>query len=234
MSSAPQAVAEFPAVYTVGHSTRTISEFVELLNKGRVELVVDIRHVPRSRTNPQFNLDILPESLAAWQIGHTQISELGGLRGKSKTVPPEVNGFWLNQSFHNYADYALSSQFHLGLSRLLELSERRRCAIMCSEAVWWRCHRRIVADYLLNAGRKVFHLMGSARVETAKLTEAATTEGDVLVYPTTGGLSSAALRTRPRVNRWQPRAFSSQFVPTEHLEARLRRYASRHGPNIPA
>ena len=101
----------------------------------------------------------------------------------SLNFSPEVNGFWLNQSFHNYADYALSSEFRLGLSRLLELSEERRCAIMCSEAVWWRCHRRIVADYLLHAGRKVFHLMGSARVEPAKLTEAATADRDALVYP---------------------------------------------------
>jgi uncharacterized protein (DUF488 family) len=183
MASSPQYASEPPAVYTVGHSTRTIPEFVELLNKGPVELIVDIRSVPRSRTNPQFNLDVLPEALAAWQIGHMQIPELGGLRGKSKTVPPEVNGFWINQSFHNYADYALSREFHLGFSRLLEVSQARRCAIMCSEAVWWRCHRRIVADYLLHAGRSVFHLMGPARVEPAKLTKMATARGDVLVYP---------------------------------------------------
>ena len=111
MASSPQYASERPAVYTVGHSTRTIPEFVELLNKGPVELVVDIRSVPRSRTNPQFNLDALPEALAAWQIGHMQIPELGGLRRKSKIVPPEVNGFWINQSFHNYADYALSGEF---------------------------------------------------------------------------------------------------------------------------
>ena len=156
---------------------------MELLRIGRVELVVDIRSVPRSRTNPQFNLDVLPGELASWQIGHVQIPELGGLRKKSKTVPPDVNGFWTNRSFHNYADYALSGGFHLGLSRLLELSRDRRCAIMCSEAVWWRCHRRIVADYLLHGGRSVFHLMAPARVEPATLTEAAVAEGDALVYP---------------------------------------------------
>ena len=118
-----------------------------------------------------------------WQIGHMQIPELGGLRRKSKIVPPEVNGFWINQSFHNYADYALSGEFHLGLARLLKVSQTRRCAIMCSEAVWWRCHRRIVADYLLHDGRSVFHLMGYERVEPATLTKAATAHGDVLVYP---------------------------------------------------
>ena len=176
-------VSEYWPVYTIGHSTRTIPEFVGLLQIAAVDLVVDIRSVPRSRTNPQYNLDLLPDALASWQIGHTQIPELGGLRHKSKTVPPEVNAFWINQSFHNYADYALSDAFRLGLSRLLELSQGRRCAIMCSEAVWWRCHRRIVADYLLNVGRTVFHLMAPARTEPATMTKAAVAEEDWLVYP---------------------------------------------------
>lgn len=170
-------------IHTVGHSTRTIAEFVELLKAGRVELVVDIRSMPRSRTNPQFNLDTLPEALAAWQIGHRQILELGGRRPKSKTVPTDVNGFWINQSFHNYADYALSDEFRVGLSRLAELSTERRCAIMCSEAVWWRCHRRFVADYLITGGWDVFHLMGVARVDAAKRNPAARADGVLLVYP---------------------------------------------------
>ena len=181
---------ELPPVYTIGHSTRTIVEFVELLRQGRVELVVDIRSIPRSRTNPQFNLDALPEALSVWQIGHTRIEELGGRRNKSKTVPAEVNGFWTNQSFHNYADYALSDEFHIGLLRLTELSRERRCAIMCSEAVWWRCHRRFVADYLLHDGREVFHLMGTALVDIAKMNRAARGDGASLVYP---ALKAAAL-----------------------------------------
>jgi uncharacterized protein (DUF488 family) len=169
-------------IHTIGHSTRTIPELVDLLRVGNVELVVDIRSVPRSRTNPQFNLETFPGALAPWQIGYRHIRELGGLRGRSKSVPPEVNGFWTNPSFHNFADYALSDAFHAGLSNLLELSETKRCAIMCSEAVWWRCHRRIVADYLLIAGRAVFHLMGTARVEPAALTQAAKPQDDALVY----------------------------------------------------
>ena len=172
-----------PPVYTIGHSTRSIAEFVELLRHGRVELVVDIRSFPRSRTNPQFNLDALPEALAAWQIGHQRIAELGGRRKKSEIVPPEINGFWTNQSFHNYADYALSDEFRVGLSHLTELSVERRCAIMCSEAVWWRCHRRFVADYLLHDGRNVFHLMGTARIDVAEMNPAARAEGASLVYP---------------------------------------------------
>ncbi len=170
-------------IHTIGHSTRSIAEFVDLLKVGRVELVVDIRSIPRSRTSSGFNLDSLPEALSDWQIGHTHIIELGGRRPKSKTVPPEVNGFWTNQSFHNYADYALSDEFRLGLLRLTELSCERRCAIMCAEAVWWRCHRRFVADYLLHQGRAVFHLMGTARIDVATLQPAVRAHGDVLTYP---------------------------------------------------
>jgi uncharacterized protein (DUF488 family) len=170
-------------IHTIGHSTRTIPEFVDLLRIGNVELVVDIRSVPRSRTNPQFNLETLPDALVPSQIGYRHIRELGGLRGRSKSVPPEVNGFWTNPSFHNFADYALSDAFRAGLLNLLELSETKRSAIMCSEAVWWRCHRRIVADYLLIAGRSVFHLMGAARIEPAALTQAARTRDGALVYP---------------------------------------------------
>ena len=170
-------------VCTVGHSTRTLDEFVELLRAGRVDLLVDIRSTPRSRTNPQYNLDTLPESLARWQIGHLRIEELGGRRRKSTTVPSEVNAFWTNQSFHNYADYALSAQFRRGLDQLMDLAGERRCAIMCSEAVWWRCHRRFVADYLLDAGWEVLHLMGRDRVEAAKMTPAARSVDGALVYP---------------------------------------------------
>ncbi len=174
---------ERPPIYTIGHSSRSIDEFVELLRVGSVGLVVDIRKTPRSRANPQFNSDMLPEALSAWQIGYNRIEELGGHRDQSKTVPPEVNGYWTNQSFHNYADYALSAEFHLGLLQLMRLSLEQRCAIMCSEAVWWRCHRRLVADYLLHDGRNVFHLMDSARADPARMTLAARPKGAALVYP---------------------------------------------------
>ena len=181
---------EPPPIYTIGHSTRSIAEFADLLRAVRVELVVDIRSMPRSRTNPQFNFDALPEALAAWQIGHMRIAELGGRRPKSKVVPPPVNAFWTNQSFHNYADYALSEEYRIGMSCLTEVSRERRCAIMCSEAVWWRCHRRFVADYLLYEGRDVFHLMGAARIDVAHINAAARADGASLVYPE---LEAAAL-----------------------------------------
>jgi len=170
-------------IFTIGHSTKSIPEFVELLRRGPADLVVDIRTVPRSRHNPQYNEDGLAAELAPYQIGYRRIAGLGGLRGRSAGVPPEVNGFWDNRSFHNYADYALSDAFAAALGELLELGSERQCAIMCAEAVWWRCHRRIVADYLLERGRTVIHLMGSDRLEPAKLTPAARFDGERITYP---------------------------------------------------
>ena len=172
-------------IYTVGHSTRTIEEFVDLLRTANVQRLVDVRSIPRSRTNPQYNLDSLPETLSAWQISHTIIPELGGRRSRQKAVAPEVNGYWNNQSFHNYADYAMSAEFRAGLECLMALSLETPCAIMCSEAVWWRCHRRIIADYLLLQGRTVCHIMARGRIDPAKITPAAVARGDVLVYPGT-------------------------------------------------
>lgn len=145
--------------------------------------MVDVRTVPRSRTNPQYNQDELPDTLATWQIGYGRIEELGGLRGRSKDIAPETNGWWINQSFHNYADYALSDAFIAGLDQLEKLAEDRRVAIMCAEAVWWRCHRRIIADYLLLRGRQVFHLMGIDKMDPASMTPAARSRDAHLVYP---------------------------------------------------
>lgn len=170
--------------YTIGHSTRTLEEFIDLLRMAKVELVADIRTVPRSRTNPQYNRDTLPDNLAAFGIGYEFITQLGGLRSKSRTVLPDVNGFWENQSFHNYADYALSDAFQEGLDKLIELGHKRCCAMMCAEAVWWRCHRRIVSDYLLVRGEVVFHLMGHHRIEAAHLTEGAHIQPSCqVIYP---------------------------------------------------
>ncbi|MDG4891485.1 MULTISPECIES: DUF488 domain-containing protein [unclassified Mesorhizobium] len=170
--------------YTIGHSTRSIPEFVALLHVGEVALVIDIRTVRRSRANPQFNTEVLAESLAPFGIGYEYIAELGGLRGKAHDIPPMLNAFWINQSFHNYADYALSAEFHDGLARLVSLGRERQCAVMCSEALWWRCHRRIVADYLISRGESVFHLMSHDKVVPAKLTDGVRAGADgMLVYP---------------------------------------------------
>jgi uncharacterized protein (DUF488 family) len=148
--------------FTIGHSNRSLEEFFELLTGAHINLVADIRTVPRSRINPQFNEDTLPDALAALDISYEHMAALGGFRRKAQTSPQDVNDFWTNESFHNYADYALSAQFHAGLKLLLEKGLKRRCAIMCSEAVWWRCHRRIVADYLIawGGGRFPYHGAG--------------------------------------------------------------------------
>lgn len=170
--------------FTIGHSNRSIEVFVGLLREAQVELLVDIRKMPMSRANPQFNKETLPVSLTPLQIAYEHIAALGGLRAKAHGLPADVNGFWTNESFHNYADYALSEPFHAGLERLLEEGSRRRCAIMCSEAVWWRCHRRIVADYLIAAGKPVFHIMGKGHIEPAHLTPGAVVRADgAIVYP---------------------------------------------------
>lgn len=170
--------------YTIGHSTRSIEEFVTLLQAAEVTLVVDIRTIAKSRTNPQYNEDVLPGHLAPFKIEYIRIEELGGLRSKSKEVEPVLNGFWHNQSFHNYADYALTQPFLDGLAQLIQLGRQQRCAVMCSEAVWWRCHRRIVADHLLARDESVFHLMGKDKIAPAQLTEGAKIEANaVVVYP---------------------------------------------------
>ena len=176
-------MSEDSPIFTIGQSTRSIPEFVEALRSGAADFVVDVRTVPRSRRNPQYNEDTLGAELEPYQIAYARIAALGGLRGREHDVDPQVNGFWENQSFHNYADYALSRDFAEGLEELMELSACRRCAIMCAEAVWWRCHRRIIADYLLADGRPVFHLMGGGRVTPARLTRGAKIDGSSVVYP---------------------------------------------------
>ena len=170
--------------FTVGHSNRSLEAFLALLRGPDVRHVVDIRTVPRSRANPQFNQDSLAGALAASGISYEHVAALGGLRGKARSQPAEVNGFWANASFHNYADYALSPAFRHGLAHLIGEGRVRRCAIMCAEAVWWRCHRRIVADYLIAGGETVFHIMAHDRLEPAGLTPGAVVQpGGTIVYP---------------------------------------------------
>jgi uncharacterized protein (DUF488 family) len=170
--------------FTIGHSTRPVGTFIDLLQAAQVRQLVDVRTVPRSRTNPQYNADALSERLNVAQIGYRQISELGGLRGHQRDVPAATNAFWENKSFHNYADYAMHAAFQSGLAELRRLGHEEFCAIMCAEAVWWRCHRRIIADYLIAAGEEVFHILGPGHVEPARLTAAAKAgPGGTLVYP---------------------------------------------------
>jgi uncharacterized protein (DUF488 family) len=173
-----------PPFLTIGHSTRSIGEFVDLVSGAEVRVVADVRTVPRSRTNPQYNSEAFAQSLSGYAIGYEHIAALGGLRGRKRDVAADVNGFWQNQSFHNYADYATGEEFRAGLAMLRELGRSERVAIMCAEAVWWRCHRRIIADHLIAAGETVFHILGPGHIEQARMTEAARPGPDgVLTYP---------------------------------------------------
>jgi uncharacterized protein (DUF488 family) len=173
--------------FTIGHSTRTLAQFVDLLRESRVDLLVDVRSIPRSRTNPQFNQESLPEELASWQINYEHVPQLGGRRSKTPGTEPSLNAYWRVRSFHNYADYALTTPFASGLAQLRERGLQHRCAIMCAEAVWWRCHRRIIADYLLAAGEHVMHILGTSHVDEANLTAGAVVRGDrTIVYPAEG------------------------------------------------
>ena len=173
--------------YTIGHSTRSLDAFGALLQRAEVRLLVDIRTVRRSRHNPQYNEDSLPAALGTLGIAYRALPALGGLRAASKTVAADVNGYWQNTSFHHYADYALGPEFAQGLHQLIALGREQRCAIMCAEAVWWRCHRRIVADYLIAHGETVNHLMGTDRIDRASLTPGALIlDGPIVHYPPTG------------------------------------------------
>jgi uncharacterized protein (DUF488 family) len=171
------------AIFTVGHSTRPVSELVALLRQAAVDLLVDVRSVPRSRANPQFNADALPPALAPAGIGYRHLPALGGLRGRRKDQP-SPNTLWRNDAFRNYADYAATREFRGGLDELKALARDHRCAIMCAEAVWWRCHRRIIADYLLEQGILVAHIMGPDKINPASITPGARRLSDgTLVYP---------------------------------------------------
>jgi uncharacterized protein (DUF488 family) len=170
--------------FTIGHSTRSVEEFVGLLKSEEINVVVDVRTIPRSRTNPQYNAVKLAGALAGAEIGYEHIAALGGLRGKKRDVPTDVNAFWENRSFHNYADYAMSDEFRSGLTRLRALGEVKTAAIMCAEAVWWRCHRRIISDYLIAEGETVFHILDANHVAQAHLTRGAVLKTDgTLCYP---------------------------------------------------
>lgn len=160
-------------VFTIGHSTRTFAEFVALLREVGVTLLVDVRSIPRSRAMPQFNKDTLPDALAAAGIGYRHLGALGGRRYRRKSAPPSRNTYWRLKAFRDYADYAETSEFHAGLDTLLALAAADRRAIMCAEAVWWRCHRRIITDYLLAGGTRVEHIMGPRHLVPATLTPGA-------------------------------------------------------------
>lgn len=171
-------------VLTIGHSNRPIEEFLALLEENKIELLADVRTIPRSRTNPQFNKELLPQSLKGHGIDYIHIPKLGGLRGKQKGQSTSPNTFWENASFRNYADYGVTEAFREGLGELIGLALEKRTAYMCSEAVWWRCHRRIITDYMLARGFTVRHIMAPGKTVDAEMNEKAVLRKDgVIEYP---------------------------------------------------
>ena len=173
--------------FTIGHSDRSLPAFEALLQEAGVRQVVDIRRLPGSRAHPQFDSEPLRDALAADGIGYDHAAALGGRRRHDRDVPEAVNALWRNRSFHNYADYALSGAFAAALDALVVAGQARTSAVMCAEAVWWRCHRRIVADYLLARGEQVFHILSAGRIEPARMTEGAVPRPDgKVVYPAVG------------------------------------------------
>ena len=171
-------------IFTIGHSTRGLTELVALLREAGIALLVDARSFPRSRANPQFNTETVAPTLAAEGIGYRHLPALGGRRQRRPDAPPSPNTLWQIEAFRNYADYAMTAAFRAGLAELLTLARERRTAIMCAEAVWWRCHRRIIADYLLARGIPVMHIMGPGKIVSATPTPGTRPQPDgTMLYP---------------------------------------------------
>jgi len=167
-------------IWTIGHSTRGIDEFISLLKENQIKLLVDVRAFPSSKRYPQFNKDALAESLNAHGIRYEHFPELGG---KRKSNPDSRHTAWRNASFRGYADYMETEQFQKGIERLLDVAtESGPIAIMCAEAVWWRCHRSLISDYLKARGLEVLHILGSKKVEPHPFTSAARIVNGELSY----------------------------------------------------
>jgi uncharacterized protein (DUF488 family) len=170
-------------VFTIGHSTRPVREFIGLLVSNRVRQLIDIRTIPRSRHNPQFNGQALAARLRASKIRYVHLPELGGLR---KGRPDSVNLGWRNASFRGFADYMQTPEFEAGLMRALQLAEQRPSVLMCAEAVPWRCHRSLVADALLARDIRVKDIIGSSPPKEHTYTSFARVDGTKITYPNDG------------------------------------------------
>lgn len=167
-------------VLTIGHSTRSIEDFRELLRKYGATCIVDVRTIPRSRRNPQFNTEALPHSLAAANIGYVHLPSLGGLR---RPRPDSLNTGWRNASFRGFADYMQTEEFTQGVEQLLELAKAGKPALMCAEAVPWRCHRSLIADALLARGVLAEHIISRTSCKPHTLTPFAVVDGTRVTYP---------------------------------------------------
>ncbi|HLX56940.1 MAG TPA: DUF488 domain-containing protein [Ktedonobacteraceae bacterium] len=167
-------------IYTIGHSTRTIEQFIAMLQAHHVQELVDVRTVPRSRHNPQFGMDELAVSLEQAGIEYAHLSALGGLRHAHKD---SINSGWRNDSFRGYADYMGTQAFQDALDELQRQALQRTVAIMCAEAVPWRCHRSLIADALTVQGWQVLHITSDKAANLHKLTPFLNVQGGTLTYP---------------------------------------------------
>jgi uncharacterized protein (DUF488 family) len=185
-------------LYSIGHSNRSYDELVEALRAWGVTTLVDIRTITRSRANPQFNGAQLTLRLPRAGIAYVAMPGLGGRRGRSKTADPARNAGWRVAAFHNYADYAETAEFAAALDELLALARTATCAMMCAEAVWWRCHRRIVADYALARGARVRHIFTPTKAERATRTLFARLDRRTrtLRYPASEAATAQTARSR--------------------------------------
>lgn len=168
-------------ILTIGHSTRPLDEFIGLLRHYQVTLLVDVRTVPRSRRNPQFNRDSLPEVLEGEGIAYVHMPGLGGLR--RSVLKDSPNTGWRSPAFRNYADYMGSHEFEVNLDQLIKTAEEQRTAIMCAEVLPWRCHRNLIADALSVRGVEVRHIMSPTSCPIHTLTSWAKVDGRLLTYP---------------------------------------------------
>jgi len=171
-------------IWTIGHSTRTIDELTAMLQSFRIELVADVRSYPGSRRYPQFNKEALQISLAKNNIEYVHLPELGGRR---KANPDSKNTMWRHDAFRGYADYMETDNFKKAIEQLQSLAHKQQTAYMCSEAVWWRCHRSLISDYLKSIGWTVMHIMGIGKEEEHPYTSAARLVNGVLSYEKNGG-----------------------------------------------
>ena len=166
-------------IWTIGHSTRDIDEFIALLTENGIKAVADVRSFPGSRKFPQFNAENLAESLPEAGIEYIPFKQLGGRRKVRKDSPHTI---WRHEAFRGYADYMDTEDFKKGIDELLDLAAKKRTAIMCSEAVWWRCHRSMISDYLKSIGVTVMHIMARGKTEEHPYTSAATIVDGRLYY----------------------------------------------------
>lgn len=167
-------------VFTIGHSTHTWRDFLELLRTHGIKRVIDVRSIPRSRYNPQFNREVLSAKLRSARLGYVHWRKLGGLRHARRDSP---NMGWRNTSFRGFADYMQTSDFEAGLERLIKLAKQKRSAVMCAEALPWRCHRSLIADALVIRGVRVADIVGEKRSQPHVLTSFARVRGSRIIYP---------------------------------------------------